>query len=443
MNICSLRRAGRSHERGAVLIYVAILTLAFIGLIGLALDGAFVSRTKQQLQHGADAAALNAVRYLDLEPGTDYPVTRDAALDVAVANEAAKLTIKLDPNAGNAADGDVVVGYWDAFDKTFTPTIVAPNAVRVRARRTSDNPDGPLSLLFGPVFGATASDVRVMSTAVLAPPAPPLVLILDPTGNAALRINGTNYLYCPTGRVHANSSAACGISLVGTPQMIAAKTTVVGGACNPDGVITGPVIEDSDVIPDPLAGVLPTAASWNTFKDSLPMPLGPAGQITATGTYDPGYYPRGLDAQSTTVITLNPGSYMFGDDVKLGGSAYVYGSNVTLFIDKNEELDISGSGAGMQLTPPGASSPFYGVTIFMHRETTGTSVCKIGGGGDFKVEGIAYVPGGELVMGGTPGKELGGIIAFRASTDGTTGFLITGKGVPPLTSDPKSSYLVE
>jgi Flp pilus assembly protein TadG len=442
MNISLPRHAQRSRERGMVLVYVAILALVLVGLVGLAIDGALVASTAQQLQHGADAAALHAVRYVEIDVDP-YAVTRAAAVNVALANEAAKKTIKLDTNAGNVADGDIVIGYWDSTTRIFSPTVTSPNAVRVRAKRTDEAEDGPLSLLFAPVFGTDTSDVGVMSTAVLAPPPPAHVLILDPTGNDALRINGTNFLHVPNGRIHANSSSACGISLVGTPSMLAARTTVVGGACYPAGTILGPVIEDSDVIPDPLAGVLPTVASWNVFKGSLPTPAGPAGEIKTGGTYDPGFYPKGMDVASTSVVNLNPGSYMFGDDVKLGGSATVHGTGVTLFLDKNAELDISGSGAGMVLTPPGSSSPFYGVTLFFHRQTTGNSVCKIGGGGTFNVEGIAYVPAGELVMGGTPGKELGGIIAWRASTNGTTGFIVTGKGLPPFPSGPKNAFLVE
>ena len=441
MNI-HVPRVERSRERGMVLVYVAILSLVLIGLVGLALDGALVASTAQQLQHGADAAALNAVRYVELD--TDpFPVTRAAALSVALANQAAKVTIKLDSNAANTAEGDVVVGYWDAYFRTFTPTTTTPNAVRVHAKRTDDNTDGKLSLLFGPVFGKNSSDVGVTATAVLAPPPPALVLILDPTGSNALRINGTNYLYVPSGRIHANSSSACGIGLVGTPAIVALRTTVVGGACYPAGTITGgPVIEDSDVLLDPLASTLPTTPTWNAFKSAMPTPLGPAGKITTGGTFTPGYYPQGLDVTSTAVVNLQPGSYMFGADVKLGGSAMVYGTGVTIFYDKNVTLDISGSGAGMSLTPP-AEGPFKGLTYFMHRQSTSPALCKIGGGGLFHVEGIIYVPSGELVMGGTPGKEIGAILVKTARTEGTTGYTITGKGVPKLSDEITSAYLVE
>jgi len=434
----------RSREGGVIVLFVAVLALIIIGLVGLAMDGAYISRTNYQLRHAADAAALNAVRYVTSETDPDFPQARAAAYDIAVANMAAKMDVHLDLNIANAPTGDVVVGHWDMFTKSFTPTLTNPNAVRVNANRSTTNADGPLALLFGPAFGASQTDVTVTSTAVYAPPPPPLILILDPHFNGALNINGTNSLFVPYGRIHANSDNACGIKLVGTPTMFAVKTTVTGGACYPAGTIQGgPVLEGQPIVPDPLAGVLPTAADWNTFKGSLALPLGPAGAITTAGTYGPGYYPGGLKLSSSDQVTLQPGSYMFGTEVTLGGSSFVMGTGVTIFIDKDVDLDISGSGAGMQLSPPGSSSPYFGITIFTHRQTAPSTKFKIGGGGLFRAEGVTYIPSGELVMGGIPGKEMGAIIAWRASTNGTTGFTITGLGIPPLTNEPPVAYLVE
>ena len=436
--------SSRPRERGLVLVLVAILALVLIGLVGLAFDGAWIASTNQQLRHAADAAALNAARYVktDIEP---FDALRAAAMNVAVANDAAANDVQLEPNAGNDPAGDIVVGFWDSPTRTFTPTVTGPNAVRVRAHRDQANADGPLALLFGQAFGKSDSDVGVMSTAVLAPPLPPLILILDPDKVGALRINGTNSLIVPNGRVHANSTKNCGIQLVGTPTMFALRTTVVGTSCYPSGTITGgPVLDNQDPVLDPLANVLPSVGDWNAFKSTLPMPLGPTGAIAATGTYNPGYYPNGMTVASTSVVNLNPGSYMFGNQVQLSGSATVNGNGVTLFFDKDVELDISGSGAGMSLTPPD-SGPYFGITMFTHRFPSAGKLpkFKIGGGGAFLAEGVTYVPQGELVMGGIPGKEIGAIIAWQANTEGTTGFTITGAGIPPLTTGPDVAYLVE
>jgi Flp pilus assembly protein TadG len=434
-------------QRGVALIYAVLLGMVLIGFLGIAVDSAYILSTKQQLQHAADAAALAGARQVKAELNPLYPATRKSAMDIAASNDAASISVKLDPNVVNLGDGDIVVGVWDKDTRTFTPSLLGPNAVQVRAKRDGAHADGPLALFFGPVFGTNASDVGVTATAVLAPAADPLILILDPVGANALRVNGTNTVNAMAGKVHANSSNPCGISLVGTPILSALQTSVVGGACYPAGSIVGAVVEGAPVVPDPLAGLLPDSASWDAFKASLLMPLGPAGKISATGTYIPGYYPQGIDAQASEVITLLPGYYMLGKTgpnggIKLGGSAFVTGHGVTLFVDKGAVTDISGSGAGMELTPPGIGDPFQGVTLFHHRQNTGTAECKISGGGLFKVEGFIYVPGGELIMGGTPGKEVGGMIVWTAKTEGTTGYIFTGKGLTT-PKGPDYAFLVE
>jgi Flp pilus assembly protein TadG len=434
-------------QRGVALIYTILLGMVMIGFLGIAVDSAYILSTKQQLQHAADAAALAGVQKVKSELNPLYPVTRKSAADIAASNAAATLSVKLDANAANLPDGDIVVGVWDPFTKSFTPSLLGPNAVQVRAKRDGAHADGPLGLLFGPVFGTETSDVGAVATAVFAPAADPLILVLDPVSANALRINGTNTVNAMAGKVHANSSSPCGISLVGTPILSALQTSVVGGACFPAGSVIGAVVEGAAVVPDPLAHLLPTTADWNAFKASLPTPLGPAGQISASGTYEPGFYPKGLDAAGSEVISLKPGYYMLGRNgansgLKLGGSAFVTGNNVTIFIDHNAGLDISGSGAGMALTPPGVGDPFQGVTVFHHRLNSGAAQSKISGGGLFKVEGFLYVPSGELIMGGTPGKEVGGMIVYTAKTEGTTGYVFTGKGLT-VPKGPEYPFLVE
>ena len=440
----SLPPTDRRHERGMVIIFVAILTLVLLGLAGVAVDSALVASANQQLQSAADGAALNAARFLgaDGEGDLSFMATREAAMEVALANEAANATIKLDANTSNAPNGDIVVGNWNQATRTFTPTTAYPNAVRVHAQRTATNADGPIGLMFGSIFGKGTSDVAATSTAIMALPLDPLVLILDPTTNNALNINGTNYLEVINGKIQVNSTGHCALHMVGDPTMSATLTKVGGSACYPDGTVTGTIQEGAEPIPDPLADVLPTNSDWNAFKASLPLPEGGNGKIDDSGTWNPGYYPKGLIVTASETVNLKPGSYMFGGQVKIGGSANVLGSGITIFCDKGVDVDVSGSEAGMQCTPP-SEGPFTGITIFMHRETTGPGVVKIGGSGIFKVEGIIYVPGGEVVLGGTPGKEIGAILANTLKMEGITGYTITGKGVPKLTDDIEAIYLVE
>jgi hypothetical protein len=97
----------------------------------------------------------------------------------------------------------------------------------------------------------------------------------------------------------------------------------------------------------------------------------------------------------------------------------------------------------MQLTPPTAPDFFKGASIFFHRQITQPMACKIGGGGLFQVQGIIYVPNSDVVLAGTPGKEIGAIIADEVTTAGTAGFYINGKGVPSNMDAEQFTFLVQ
>jgi Flp pilus assembly protein TadG len=446
--------AARAHERGAVLIITVILGLVVIGIVGIAMDASYILTTAQQLQRAADASSLAAARLVKfeadpLDPTNTFPLSRAAAVDIALQNIAAAQLVQLAQNDGNVVDGDIVIGLWDASTQTFTPDVLTPNAVRVRARRTSTSLGGTLNLFFGGVFGTSVTGVERTATAVLAPAQQALILVLDDTVGA-LKLNGTVDMVV-NGSIHANSTKNCGIQLNGQPdKIVAVQTSVVGTVCDQHDTIAGLVVEGADPIPDPLADLLPAPSDWTNFKTTLTVQPGSdgLGAIKTGGNYPPGYYPGGISVASSDVITLdtssNPSSpyYMFGGDgVTMHGSSFLMGDGVTLFIDQGAAVDISGSGAGANLvaTPTG---PYQGIAFFHHRLNSGNSESKITGGGLFTVEGLIYIPAGELVLGGNPGKEIGAIIVGSMTNHGVTGFTITGKGIPP-SKGPEYTYLVE
>ncbi len=69
--------------------------------------------------------------------GTDFGVqrARGAVVELAALNVAAGEEVALDPNGGNAADGEIVMGNWDGA--AFTPSDIAEdvNAIRIIAAR--------------------------------------------------------------------------------------------------------------------------------------------------------------------------------------------------------------------------------------------------------------------------------------------------------------------
>lgn len=183
----------RARERGAVLVLFALLLVGVFGLLAVTIDGARLRATRQQMLAGAEAAALEGVRWKDalgdsrrrerarialvrqwsdeldatghdrlaLGAGT-LPVVDGAAPfggSIELAGGAAAVWrpgAALADNAENAAHGDLVAGAFvdggddredDAFRRddfvpaavgSGAPTLAAAPALLVRLRRTPE-----------------------------------------------------------------------------------------------------------------------------------------------------------------------------------------------------------------------------------------------------------------------------------------------------------------
>jgi|KBSSwiStaDraftv2_1062776.scaffolds.fasta_scaffold25369_6 Flp pilus assembly protein TadG len=429
----------RRSQHGLIVVFVAILAIVIFGFVGLAVDAAHIQSAGSQLQNAADAAALAAAAKVHTEAlaggslGT-YVLTRKAATDIAVLNTAAEKTVTLKANSANDASGDVVVGTWDDATHTFIPTLVLPNAVKVTARLSGDSAAGALPLTFGAMFGVASSDVERSAIACLSYEPNAFIHVLDPSGKGTLKLSGTADIMCGDGKVQVDSSNSCAIDFNGTPTLTAAKTNVHGGSCAASGCIQGALVENGPVEADPLADILPTTTDWNAVKSAMAKPLGANGKINSAGVFTPGYYPKGLSITSSTTVTLLPGTYMFGDDLSMNAQTLLSGAGVTILMDKGAKISVSG-GASLVLSPPDAGA-YEGLTIMFHRETTGGSVCNIGGGGAISFEGTLYCPKGEVDLGGTSGvQKFGQIVCWHLSCSGTPE--ITGDDiVPPKATGP-------
>jgi Flp pilus assembly protein TadG len=434
-----LNRTARRAERGSFVLIVAILAVLVFGFVGLAVDAGHVGATAGQLQDAADAAALAATASLVAEAQTGgsqgtFAITRQKAIDVAAANYAAGATVQLKPNYANQDNGDVVVGRWTSSTKTFVPTIIAPNAVKIVAKRTADSLGGALPLMFGGPFQATMSDVARSSIAVYKSSQNPLIHVLRPNANNTFDMGGSPVLNVSDGSVQVNSSDSCAMHGNGTGLLMAASVDVVGGACVPTTMVQGPLNTGAASIPDPLADILPTVSDWNALKNSMPKPLGAKGQIANSGTFSPGYYPKGLSINNSTVVTLLPGSYMFGSDVTLQGQALLTGNGVTIFADNGVPVRVLG-GASVTLSPP-ASGDFQGLVLMCHRQTTDSKACSIGGNGSLSFQGSLYVPAGGMDLTGTGlAQAFGQLVCWTLEVSGTSD--ITGINIVPAQSTAK------
>ena len=149
------------RQRGAVLVWTAILVVVLLSCVALAVDVGYLYVTRAQLQNAADAGALAAMAAV--REGASRTEAQEAALAVAHANQAAGAKVQLNP------DADIIFGSYDAAHQRFQPGAYFADATAalVVARRTEGSPAGPVPLFFAPVFGRQLADVSASGVAML------------------------------------------------------------------------------------------------------------------------------------------------------------------------------------------------------------------------------------------------------------------------------------
>ena len=432
------------RRRGAILVWVAIMGLMLIGFVGLAMDAGVVLLAGSQLQVAADAAALAGARWVT----EDQALARRSSFNIAYANKAAGWPVKLDLNGGNSPDGDIVLGrYHRSANEAcpappcFFPEDPSPNAVQVRARRTTESPAGQVPLVFGasPVFNVEGVNVTRSATAMIAKTDSAGLIVLCPDCDCALDMGGTPLLevrpmpdYDGSTAVQVNSLLGDAACLNGNPEIKASDLNVVG-----DLDINGnPDFHDTNVNPgsppmdDPLAHLPP------------PPLIPPAHPPQISGgnyiKYSPGYYPGGMNIKAgIKVAELAVGVYVFDNGVKVNGSASLIAQNVMIYV-KTGPLELNGTGR-LVVTPMTedlyTDRRYIGVSIFQARDNY--SDAFILGTGDAEIEGTLYFPGDGFDDG--PQLEVGGagiglgnqIIAWEFYLHGSGLFLIEYDGRMP------------
>lgn len=162
-----------SRQRGAAMVLVAIFITLLIGIAALSIDVGFIATTKNELQNVADSAALAAAGKLGdiyivhgaYNHDTDNSSIVNMAVEIGQKNSAGGTTVTI-------AAADVEIGLWsgdpDVYPR-FTADTVAPNAVRVTARREA-GVNGALSTLFARIFDIDAVGVTADAVAALTSP---------------------------------------------------------------------------------------------------------------------------------------------------------------------------------------------------------------------------------------------------------------------------------
>ncbi|HUY32931.1 MAG TPA: PKD domain-containing protein [Pirellulales bacterium] len=245
----------------------------------------------------------------------------------------------------------------------------------------------------GSLTGATSAPFAITPNTGL--------LLLDPTGQGALNVNGSgSFSLSGLGAIVVDSSSAGAVNVAGHGAISASELDITGapGVANDGtGTVQGVVNAGVAATADPLAS-LPAPAQ--------PATVGTAVNYSGTVTLQPGTYVGGIHVSGTSNVTLISGIYYLeGGGFVVSGGATVTGNGVMLYnatgnggdngLDEtNGQNDGAGGihvrgNASVTLTPP-TSGTYEGVAIFQAR--TLSIPVRLAGDATWNIAGTVYVP---------------------------------------------------
>jgi hypothetical protein len=435
--------------------------------VGLALDVAKVLLAKHQLQNAADAAALAGARIVRV----DQPLARTQAQYIGSQNYTQGDSVVLNLNADADGDntdpnGDIVVGWYNPGDRSWTPGTNAINALKVVARRTETS-HGPIPLVFGPIAHVNTANVSRDAIALAQGGTGAGIIVLACDGTS-FDMRGSVDVNVANGGIQVNSTSpdAALIWKGGSAGMTTDVNglNIVGGYSGtvPDGV-DDRIATRMPYMPDPLC---PSAECGQAPTGYCIPAITPGADLGGINSGDPclpfgpGYYSGGINVNGGTVV-LKPGIYVLGSGgLNIGGNANLYAQGVMFYITNGGAINMGGTGRILITElkenappsyfynpsfsyPPGTDFTHYeGMAIFQDRNDPQTATFS--GTGDLDVTGTIYFPNNIVDLGGTSGNFGTQLIAWKIVDKGggkTTDININydGRNVSPV----DKSFLVK
>jgi hypothetical protein len=188
-----------NNERGNVLLFTFTLLVFLLVMGGFAIDFAYQAAARTELQRTIDAAALAGAGKLGFDD-TVFPTVRSTAQLYGTRNPLRTGTLTLNLNTANAADGNIVLGIWNAG--SFSPSLVGSQVNAVRCQVQTTIPTSFLRLLNIDTLPIAASAVAISN--------PP---VLPGCGTPILPIAVTPCAFYDAGTDQFNNSNGCGTGL--------------------------------------------------------------------------------------------------------------------------------------------------------------------------------------------------------------------------------------
>jgi len=379
--------------------------VVIVGFTGLAIDVSYLQWQKGRIQAAADAAAMGALRELELSQ-TDLTAAgqNDAALNgFTDGQDSTYVTVNNPPTlgsyAGNSAAVETVV---TRTVPTFFMRVFGQSGVTISARAVARTTSAQ-----GSIGGC--------------------IFALNPSASSALWFSGTENTTTSCGAV-VNSNNASALEVSGTAAVNLANSAKIG-VVGPGTAGQGWTLNGGGTITNTITGAAESPVNIQPFGDPLtnvPAPTlstvtggiqsSSAMVVNGTRTLNPGIYCGGLTLHGN--VTFNPGIYVLaGGGMQTNAQAVVSGTNVMFYNTTGSAWGCGAvaassiffnGGAQVNLTAPTNQSPI-GVLLFEDRSVSGLTN-TINGNSSSTFNGALYFRNSALMFAGTSTASRGYLV---------------------------------
>ncbi|WP_161570869.1 pilus assembly protein TadG-related protein [Granulicella sibirica] len=354
----------------------AVCMVVIVAFLGLSIDSGVLRYRKRQLQNAADASALaGALELSACGAAANCAAMRTAAQAALTENGLTASSLLVNCATGNTLQLQLTLnnppcalaGDPNLGNSTYVEAVVS----------------APVSTVFAKVIGIDTVNIAARAEATV-PPSPCVYLLSQSTSQPSLTlINQTIQAKCAF-YLGLSYNFNGGSSSTGSPYFVA------GGPSGSTGTISPSPSFNSPRTTDPLASLpVPTysGCTQTNYK------------VTAAANLQPGTYCGGLTINTSSTVTLAPGTYVILGALTINGPN-LSGSGITFYVSQGNGFSYGASSIqniNATLSAP-TSGSLKGILYFSDRTlpagNAGLTLANWNPG--TRLDGIFYLAGQEI-----------------------------------------------
>jgi len=405
---------GKQDGQAGIALLLA-MSIAMLGVLGLAIDGAQMYVQGQMAQTAADAAAEAGI--MSILDGTNATSSHTFGTGTPpIASSACTTTDLRTPcvyarnnGFGGTASDTVTLSYPSSVAGVTLSSATVP-AFQVTVQRNLAT--GFVQMIGGPATtSVTAKAVAGLTSSV----SPDSIIVLGSGASAFQATNGAT-VSVSGGTIMVDSSNASAAAITGGAYVTAAAIDIVGGDLINNGGSTTPApVTGVATVADPfgsLPGPTPGACLYST------MYYPGTGATLSAGTYCGGI----TVSNGATNVVFSAGNYIIkGGGLTVAGGSTVSGSGVMFYLTGTnatyQSVNIS-NGATVTFSAP-TSGTYLGVLFYQDRSIATALGATFAGGAAMQLTGSLYFPSTPVSF--SNGASASGYTAIVAQTVSFTG----------------------